>query len=175
MVVFRQELRRLFEQIATLWFRKRLAATGPAAVDVITRSVADLVARQWGGLIVVAGREPLETHTAGGQLLGAHLSEPLLLSIFDPHSPGHDGAVISSGDRVERFQVHLPISTNRAEVGPRGTRHAAGLGLSERTDALSIIVSEERGTVSVAEAGRHQHCDAADELSEVCELGEVHG
>ena len=75
-------------------------------------------------------------------------------SIFDPHSAGHDGAVVVDGGRVQRFAAHLPISNNRKEIGTRGTRHAAALGISERCDALTIVVSEERGQVCVANKGR---------------------
>jgi hypothetical protein len=76
-----------------------------------------------------------------------------LLSIFDAHSPGHDGAVIIEQGHAARFGVHLPLSKNRKEIIFRGTRHSAALGLSECTDALVIVVSEERGVVSVAERG----------------------
>ena len=98
-------------------------------------------------------REPIESHVEGGIALDGRLSEPLLLSLFDPSSPGHDGAVILRGAQIERFAVHLPLSVNRAALGPGGTRHAAALGLSERCDAICIVVSEERGTVSVARDG----------------------
>jgi hypothetical protein len=96
----------------------------------------------------------VDSHVEGGLMLDARLTEPLLLSLFDPHSPGHDGAVILAGDRATRFAVHLPLSTAHGRLGQRGTRHAAALGLAERTDALCIVVSEERGTVSVARDGR---------------------
>jgi hypothetical protein len=104
-------------------------------------------------LIVLPGREPLNRHITGGTQVDAELSEPLLLSIFDVHSPGHDGAVIVSGNRVRQFGVHLPLSTDHAQVGHGGTRHAAALGLAERTDALCLAVSEERGVTSIATGG----------------------
>jgi hypothetical protein len=106
-----------------------------------------------GALIVLRGREPLEPHLEGGIELSGRLSEPLLLSLFDASSPGHDGAVVLSDGRVERFAVHLPLSSDHAQLGQAGTRHAAALGLAERCDALCIVVSEERGTVSVARDG----------------------
>ncbi len=152
-VVFQQDLRRLFEQIASVWFRRSLPTSGPDMIDKIVRAVAYLAEHRQGALIVFPGREPLEGHIDGGLVLDAHISEPLLLSLFDPSSAGHDGAVIVEGNRISRFAAHLPLSTNHEQLGQRGTRHAAGLGLSERTDALCVIVSEERGTVSVAESG----------------------
>jgi hypothetical protein len=86
--------------------------------------------------------------------LDGRLSVDLIQSLFDPHSNGHDGAVIVENRRVKRFGVHLPLSRNTRALRAVGTRHSAALGLSERTDALCIVVSEERGSVSVAERGR---------------------
>jgi diadenylate cyclase len=153
-VVFQQDLRRLFEQIAALGLRRRLLPAGPDAIDTLVRAIAKLAEQHHGALIVIPGRESVEGHVEGGLPLGAHVTEPLLFSLFDPHSPGHDGAVIFSGDRVTRFAVHLPLSVDHVQLGQCGTRHAAALGLSERTDALCIAISEERGTVSVAETGQ---------------------
>jgi hypothetical protein len=90
----------------------------------------------------------------GGVLCDAHLSLPLLKSIFDPHSPGHDGAVVLERGRVTRFAVHLPLSRSLEQLAGKGTRHSAALGLAERTDALCLAVSEERGEISAAEEGR---------------------
>jgi diadenylate cyclase len=153
-VVFQQDLRRLFEQIAALGLRRKLLLAGPDAIDTLVRAIANLADQRRGALIVLPGRESIESQVEGGLILNAHVTEPLLLSLFDPHSPGHDGAVVFSGDRATRFAVHLPLSADHAQLGQRGTRHAAALGLAERTDALCIAVSEECGTVSVAEAGQ---------------------
>jgi hypothetical protein len=114
---------------------------------------------------VIPGREPVEGHVEGGLPLDARITEPLLLSLFDPHSPGHDGAVVLSRDRAASFAVHLPLSTDRAQLGQRGTRHAAALGLAEQTDAFCIAVSEERGTVSIAVDGRFRTLGAPQELA----------
>jgi hypothetical protein len=90
----------------------------------------------------------------GGLVLDGLVSVPLLKSVFDPHSPGHDGAVIIEGDRVTRFAAHLPLSTNFGALAGLGTRHSAALGLAEVTDALCLVASEERGQISVAHDGR---------------------
>jgi uncharacterized protein (TIGR00159 family) len=153
-VVFQEDLRRLFEQIAVWGLRRNPPAAPPDAVDALVATVRRLVATRTGAIFVIPGREPLDRHVAGGIPLGGLVSEPLLLSLFDPHSPGHDGAVAIEGDRVTRFALHLPLSTDHAQLGPGGTRHAAALGLAERADALAIVVSEERGTVSIARDGR---------------------
>jgi DNA integrity scanning protein DisA with diadenylate cyclase activity len=166
-VVFQDDLRRLFEAIAVYGLRRRPALPATGAVDVLVRASARLAETHTGALIVVPGREPLERHLEGGIGLDGRLSEPLLLSLFDTSSPGHDGAVLLAGDRIQRFAVHLPLSTDRAELGPRGTRHAAGLGLSERTDALCIIVSEERGTITVAQEGHLRVLEPAELATEL--------
>ena len=152
-VVFQDDLRRLFEQIAVWGLRRRPTTSPPQVVDILTRSVARLARTRTGALVVLPGLDPLDRHIEGGIELGARISEPLLLSLFDASSPGHDGAVLVEGDRATRFAVHLPLSTDRGQLGQGGTRHAAGLGLSERADALCVVVSEERGTVSVARDG----------------------
>jgi DNA integrity scanning protein DisA with diadenylate cyclase activity len=129
-VVFQQDLRRLFERIAALGFRRRLLPAGPDAIDTLVRAIAHLAEHRRGALIVLPGREAVAGHVQGGLPLRADITEPLLLSLFDPHSPGHDGAVIVSGDRLMQFAVHLPLSTDHAQLGQRGTRHAAALGLA---------------------------------------------
>jgi len=153
-VVFQDDLRRGLEQLAVWGLRRRQQAAPADAVDALVGAVRRMAAERTGALIVIPGREPLERHVAGGIDLDGKLSEPLLLSLFDPHSPGHDGAVLVEGDHVRRFALHLPLSTDAQQLGGGGTRHAAALGLAERSDALCIVVSEERGTVSVARDGR---------------------
>ena len=91
------------------------------------------------------------------------------MSLFNHESPAHDGAVILSGDRIERFAAHLPLSTNLHEVGERGTRHTAALGLSERCDALVLVVSEERGTISIALEGQLRQLPSPAEGQQVLE------
>src|SRR5215468_8816494 len=153
-VVFQEDLRRLFEQLGSLrGSGSRRDRRGVDIADVIVRAVARLAATRVGALIVLPQREPIESHVEGGIPLEGRISEPLLLSIFDASSPGHDGAVILRGSQLERFAVHLPLSVNHAALGPGGTRHAAALGLAERCDATCIVVSEERGTVSIARDG----------------------
>jgi uncharacterized protein (TIGR00159 family) len=154
-VIFQEELRHLFEQIA-LWSMGRRAhpTLRTTTADALVRAVADLARDHLGALIVLKGRDPLERHITGGIPLDGRVSEPLLKSLFEPHSPGHDGAVLVENNRVTHFAAHLPLSKDLTQLAGVGTRHSAGLGLAELSDALCIIVSEERGTVSVARDGR---------------------
>jgi uncharacterized protein (TIGR00159 family) len=165
-VVFQEDLRRFFEQIASWGLRRRGNDLGPSTSALLVAAVRQLASRRTGALIVMPGREDVARHLEGGFELRGRLSEPLLISLFDPHSPGHDGAVVVRGDSVERFGAVLPLSADRAQLGMGGTRHAAALGLAERCDALCVVVSEERGTVSVAHQGRLRELSSADALSD---------
>ena len=149
-LVFQEDLRRLFERIAVLGLRRSLRPSSPDVLDAITRACTELAANHIGALIVLPGREPLTRHLDGGVFLRGRVSTPLLRSLFDAHSPGHDGAIVIEGNEVSRFSVHLPLSTNLDALRDVGTRHTAALGLAERTDALCIVVSEERGRISLA-------------------------
>ncbi len=98
--------------------------------------------------------EVVQTMQAYLEQMATHISLPLLQSIFHPDSPGHDGAILIKDERIDALGVQLPLSGNLKQLSDRGTRHAAALGLAERCDALVVVVSEERGTISLAERGR---------------------
>lgn len=152
-VIFQEDIRRFFEQVAVWGLRRRAPVPPAGSADVILGAVTRLARSRSGAILVFPGRGPLDRHLEGGVPADARISEPLLLSIFDSHSPGHDGAVVVRGERIERFAVRLPLTTHQEALGPRGTRHAAAIGLSERCDALAVVVSEERGEVSTARNG----------------------
>ena len=164
-VIFQEELRQLFERLA-LWGLRRGAPATPSfgTTEVLVGTAADLARTRTGALIVLVGAQPVERHMHGGLELGGRLSEPLLKSIFDTGSPGHDGAVVVEKDSVIRFAAQLPLSTDFKQLRARGTRHSAALGLSERTDAMCIVVSEERGEISVARDGKLRTLSGAPEL-----------
>ena len=166
-VVFQDDLRRLFEQIAVLGLRRRPARTRTDGIATLAVALLRLARTHIGALVVIPGREPVERHLHGGIPLDAAISEELLLSLFDPRSPGHDGAVLVQGDRLVRFAVLLPISEDHPHLGPGGTRHAAARGLAERCDALCVVVSEERGTVALASAGELQVLDNPENLVDI--------
>ncbi len=152
-IVFQEDIHRLFERLSVWSLRRPAPIPRRAMTDIIVQAVTHLTEGNIGALIVLPGREPLERHLEGGIPLNGEVSGSLLLSIFDSSSPGHDGAVVFRGDKIAFFGAHLPLSTDWDRIGLRGTRHAAALGLAERSDALCIVVSEERGTISVAKRG----------------------
>lgn len=154
-VIFQEELRRVFERIA-VWSLSggKLMDSSPTDAGVIVRTLGDLARDKTGALIVLQGRDPLDRHLEGGWPLGGTLSEALIKSIFDQHSIGHDGAVVVEGRRVQRFGCRLPLSKEFTKTQKVGTRHTAALGLAELTDAMCLVVSEERGSISIAQDGR---------------------
>ncbi len=166
-VVFQREIRQFFERVAVVGLGGRAVRLAAAPLETLVSVVRELAETRRGALIVLPARDPIEGHLAGGIPLDGALSWPLLVALADPHSPGHDGAIVIEGERVRRFATHLPLSTNFEQLGLRGTRHAAALGLAERTDALCIVVSEERGTVSVARRGELRELAQAAELARV--------
>ena len=167
-VIFQEELRQLFERLALFSLRRNKRPKAPVDVsDILVEAASDLARDRIGALVVLQGEQPLRRHVRGGIEVGAKLSVPLLKSIFDPHSPGHDGAVIVENDRIALFAAHLPLSTDFQQLAGVGTRHSAALGLAELTDALCLVVSEERGRISVARNGTLRTLRDANELARV--------
>jgi diadenylate cyclase len=167
-VIFQEELRQLFEQIA-VWSlgRNQVPTLGSTTSDILVRTLADLAKEHIGALVVIRGKDPIERHITGGIPLEGKLSGPLLKSIFDPHSPGHDGAVLVEQDQITRFAAHLPLSKDLRQLANVGTRHSAALGLAELADVLCLVVSEERGKISVARDGRLREIENLQQLGAV--------
>ncbi len=155
-VVFQREIRRFLE-----WFtvkgrnlaRARTRLLSRNAANAIVEAVFDLAKNQRGAIIVFPREYPLDNLLEGGFALDGRISSALLLSIFDPSSPGHDGAVIIEENRIKRFGVHLPLAENFVDFNKVGTRHRAAAGITEKSDALALVVSEERGVISKSEGG----------------------
>ncbi|REJ91844.1 MAG: hypothetical protein DWQ34_10170 [Planctomycetota bacterium] len=164
LIVYQEDVRAGIERLMS---RRSWKAVGGEREESLIGSLIEALAKmaqaKTGALIVLQGREPIGRHVNGGVLLRGRVSVPLLLSLFNRKSPAHDGAVIILGDKIERFAAHLPLTGDLDELGERGTRHAAALGLSERCDALVFAVSEERGTIAVAEHGRLRELSSATE------------
>jgi diadenylate cyclase len=157
-VIFQEELKHFFERLAVFSLNRgsmsaRVLSPSHEWSTILARTATDLAREKIGALIVLRGRDPIDRHLDSGTQLGGTLSEPLLKSIFDPHSIGHDGAVVIENGKVIGFSYHLPLSTALSKLRRTGTRHAAALGLAELSDALCLVVSEERGTISIARNG----------------------
>lgn len=171
-VIFQEDLRRFFERLAMLGNLRKEArplSVLEKAAGVIAQTAANLAKKHVGALIVIQGNDPLDRHLTGGTPLDGLLSETLLESIFDPHSPGHDGAVVVKDDRIMMFSCHLPLSVNIGRKQQLGLRHTAALGLTERCDALCLVVSEERGTISLAREEALTIISGASTLNEALE------
>ena len=160
-VIFQKEIRQFLEivvsELFALWGKGRRGKqklTAPEYVENIVHVAERLAQQKIGMLVVLTGHQPLNNYIQGGFDLNGKISEPLLQSIFDPSTPGHDGAVLIEGDIITKFAAHLPLSEDFQQIKQYGTRHSAGLGIAEKTDALSIIVSEERGAISVGRNGK---------------------
>lgn len=155
-VAFQDDIRRLFERMRTIRWQRRPKATQHAeqTVRVLVQAVSQLAQKNIGALVVLPGREALDVHLHGGVRADAELSVELLESIFHPSTPGHDGAIVVREGKMSRFGVHLPLSKNLEADARYGTRHASAVGLSERSDATVLVISEERGTVAMAREGR---------------------
>ncbi len=165
-VIFQAELRRAFEQLgrsshivghplSTLAPVRSATANAQTehTVDIVVDACARLARDYIGALIVLERRTGLQDYARSGVRLASPVSADFLVYIFQHDSPLHDGAVIIHGDQIVAAGCVLPLSEN-LPGGELGTRHRAGLGLSEVTDALAVIVSEETGTISLASAGR---------------------
>lgn len=155
-VAFQADLRRMFDRTGTWLFSWRAspAASGSSIVDSLVESVTHLAETRTGALIAIRGAEPWDHHLQGGVELEGNLSPPLLYSLFDHSTPGHDGALLIEGNQITKFAVHLPLAAHTPRASRYGgTRHAAALGLAEACDAFVVVVSEERGTTSVAHGG----------------------
>jgi len=165
-VVFQQEIRQTLYRISLL--RHAFGAPPPHPVrnhaDLI-RTVFSCAASRTGLLIVIRRQDPLDEHITNGVPVDGRISRELLETIFYPGSPLHDGAVLIDGERVVSASCHLPLAQQSELPTGYGTRHRAALGITERTDAVVIVVSEERGTVSVAVGESLTTVSTEEELS----------
>ena len=164
-ILFQPELRKALETVG----RGTLMRAGRGdVVDVRERNIneiitcmQDLSRRRVGALIVFERKTGLKDIIETGTMIDAQISAPLLENIFEPNTPLHDGAVIIRGDRVMAGACILPLTENRGVSRDLGTRHRASLGVSESTDAVVLIVSEETGIISMAHEGKlTRHLDA---------------
>jgi diadenylate cyclase len=166
-VLFQPELRRSLAQAGRSRVLRRLfgeaSATHHQVVGEVVRAVDALAVKRVGALIAIERQSGLRGYAELGVPMDAAVSAELLGTLFHPGSPLHDGAAIVQGDRVAAAGCFLPLSRNLRLARTLGTRHRAALGLSEETDALVIVVSEETGSISLAVEGAiDRPLDAAD-------------
>ena len=153
-VLFQDEIRRALAQFGSkpLWGIGQHQRVESVFNEVVLAATA-MSARRTGALIVIERLEGLKNFVDNGIKLDAVVSYDLLLNIFNSHTALHDGAVIVQGDRLAAASCYLPLTRNPELSKEYGTRHRAGLGISEETDAVAVVVSEETGRVSVAHQG----------------------
>jgi len=154
-ILFQPEIRRLLIYIGQTRFFQRIFRMGTSrSLEAIVEASLQLSAKKWGGLIVIQRETGLRSYKEAGIQLKAEVSTPLLMSIFNPESPMHDGAVILQNTLLEASSCILPLTESQMVLPEMGTRHRAALGITEESDAIVVVISEERGTISTAENGR---------------------
>ncbi len=163
-IVFQPELRRALEHLGQGRFLAPVVSLDDeearSVVHELTKAVRVLAANKTGALIVVERDMGLNDISATGIQIDALITADFLLNVFIPNTPLHDGAAVVRGKRLVAAGCLLPLTENRTLSTELGTRHRAAIGLSEQCDALIIVVSEETGTISIAESGRiRRHLD----------------
>tara|TARA_A100001015_G_scaffold158979_1_gene176588 strand:+ start:3276 stop:4040 length:765 start_codon:yes stop_codon:yes gene_type:complete len=156
MIIFQNEIRRASEKIrrGKLFLPSQSKGNKqPLLIKRILQSVEFLSKNKIGALIVIEQKSPLDEYTESGISINANLTSELICSLFWPGSPTHDGAIIVRNNEILTAGCLLPLTNSRVSDKRLGTRHMSAIGISEETDALVIIVSEETGTISVAEQG----------------------
>ncbi|MGE5603284.1 MAG: diadenylate cyclase CdaA [Nitrososphaerales archaeon] len=157
-VIFQPELRRALERLGRsaplMMGRGAREAAAQQVIYEIAQAVEALARERTGALIILEGETGLEEYIESGERIDAGVSARLLMTIFFPGTPLHDGAVIIRGDRIVAAACVLPLTQRDLADSSLGTRHRAAVGITEQNDAVAIVVSEETGIVSLARAGR---------------------
>jgi diadenylate cyclase len=165
-VVFQSEIRHVLSDVGRrVSFLRGATVDGDSYDDIVL--AANLFSQHQTGALMVIEREiGLRTYIESGVAMDAKLSYDLLATIFRPSAPLHDGAVIIQKDRLAAAACFLPLSMNPVLSTQMGTRHRAGIGITEETDAIAVIVSEESGTISMAVGGKIERDLTAEKLRE---------
>ena len=170
-VVFAAEIRQGLARLGRGLTLSRASGSEADAYDDIVLAANLFCQNQTGALIVIEREIGLRTYIESGVPLDARLSYDLLATIFRPSAPLHDGAVIVQNDRVAAAACFLPLSMNPVLSTQLGTRHRAGIGVTEETDAIAVIVSEETGSISLAVSGKIERDLTVEQLRD--RLGEL--
>ncbi|MGT2828162.1 diadenylate cyclase CdaA [Streptococcus hillyeri] len=152
-VIFAPEIRaglERFGRATNVFIGTQVVKDEEKVIEALVKSVAYMSPRKIGALMSIEGTQTLREYKMSGIPLNADISSQLLINIFIPNTPLHDGAVIIEGNKVATACSYLPLSESQAISKEFGTRHRAAIGLSEHSDALTVIVSEETGAISVA-------------------------
>lgn len=153
-IVFQPELRGVLAQFGqNRLLRRFVQLEHRKTLEEINRAVQRLSELRYGGLIVLERRTGLRNYAESGKLLNAELSSEMLITLFTPYTPLHDGAVIISGDYIVAAAASLPLTTNPRYRKLYGMRHKAAIGVSELSDAVVIVISEETSKISIAIEG----------------------
>jgi len=155
-VIFQSDIRRALTQVGTaplFTAAERMVQRREDIIDEAVQGALALAAKHVGGLIVFEREVGLNEYMEIGTRLDARVSHELLESVFSPHSPIHDGALVIQNRRVTAVRCLLPLSTNPNLKKSWGTRHRAALGVTEETDAVAVVVSEQEGTVTLVVGG----------------------
>jgi len=159
-ILFQPEIRRLLIYVGqTRFFRSIFRVGTSRSLEAVVEASLNMSDRQWGALIVIQRETGLRAYKESGISIKGEVSTALLLSIFNPSSPLHDGAVVLQNTLVESAGCILPLTESEMINPDMGTRHRAALGLTEESDAIVIVVSEERGAIAAAENGRFVKLD----------------
>ena len=163
-ILFQPELRHALNRLEIILTKPQRRGAVTLALEVIAEAAVSLARARRGALLVVTRRDPVNELLTGGVPLGGEVSVEILEAIFRKVSPVHDGATIIDGDRITRVGALLPLSHNEKLSREWGTRHRAGMGLAERSDAVVIVASEERGEVTLMHDGVSQRIDTVEGL-----------
>ena len=170
-VLFQPELRYALNTLEVVLKRSDRRGSLSQALDVVSGAAFSLAAARRGALVVLTRHDPVTELVSGGVPLGGRLSPEILEAVFRKVSPVHDGATIVDGEQITRVGALLPLSHNDKLPSEWGTRHRAGMGIAERSDAVVVVASEERGDVTVMHDGTFRRVNSAAEMS--IELGNL--
>jgi uncharacterized protein (TIGR00159 family) len=178
-IVFQQEVRRFLLVIGNRYMNRRRFSFGkifstveeetgsPKEAEEIVRATESMASKKTGALIVLGRKSSLDIYSEGGERIDAIISAELLETIFFKNSPLHDGAVLIEDGKIFAARCPLPI-TDSISLPPRfGMRHRAAIGISEHTDSLVVVVSEESGHITVAEGGEMKEDITPNELRQI--------
>lgn len=171
LVVFQPELRNALTRLGnTPFFGRIVSSSGKKVLDEVIRAVELLSEAKVGALIAIKREVGLKSYEETGKKLNSQVNAELMVTIFTPRTPLHDGAVIIENDLIIAAACELPLTTNPRYQRSLGMRHRAGVGLSEETDALVVLVSEETGEISLAVRGHLRKNLTAEKLGKLLEV-----